>query len=304
MSKIVVQSKSFFYGLSSAFSVISFLKNHKKSLAYVIVPFAINILVGLFSVWFAFVAMADVYPITWPAFSFSLVFIKACFSSFFHVLIHLSFLLSSYIIGFSIVCSTFYGWMVEKIESSLGLETSIKSLSIVYQVRDSIVISGVLVLISFLSILVSFFPFIGPICAICIGFPLQALVLGIEFFDFSQSIRAMTIQNKLAFVKENLGGVFACGLISLCFLPFPIINSCLFTISILSATFHLRKIKFQELLELTYPNEKNQLKLLTMGNQDLKTMEIDGKLISYIECIHKETKEIYTFWAEGHIKKS
>ncbi|MCO4783881.1 MAG: EI24 domain-containing protein [Candidatus Cloacimonetes bacterium] len=304
MSSLLVQSKSFAYGLSSAFGVIGYLKNHKKNLSYVVVPFAINILVGMFSVWFAFVAMANYFPITWPAFSFSFLFIKSCFSTLFNLLIHLSFLLSSYIIGFSIVCSTFYGWMVEKIERSMGLETSIQSLSILNQIRDSIVISGVLVVVSFLSIIVSFFPFIGPFCTIFIGFPLQAFVLGVEFFDFSQSIRAMTIQNKASFAKENLGGVFACGLISLCFLPFPIINSCLFTISILSATFHLRKVKFQELLEKTYPDEKDKLKLLTKGNQDLKSIEIDGILVNYLECTHQETNEIYRYGAQGHISKS
>ncbi|PCJ18252.1 MAG: hypothetical protein COB02_11740 [Candidatus Cloacimonadota bacterium] len=301
MNNIMKQSGSFFQGLSNAFYVLKFLKTNKKNVVYILVPFLINIMVGMLSFWFSFSFLSNFYPIIFPSFSFSIIFIKSCFSLLFNFVIHLSLLLSSYIIGFSVICSAFYGWMVEKIERSLGFESNIKSLSIINQVRDSIVISAVLVCISFLSIIVAFFPIIGPMCTIFIGFPLQALILGIEFFDFSQSLRGMTIKNKIEFTKNNLGGVFACGLISLCFLPFPIINSCLFTISILGATFHFRKVQFQKLLEITYLDESKSLKLLSNGHEILKLNDLKE---NYLECIHKETKDIYLFNIKGHLTKS
>ncbi|MCJ8347636.1 EI24 domain-containing protein [bacterium] len=303
MNKLVKQGGSFFQGISSAYLVLPFLKNNKKNIVYIVVPFVINILVSIVSLWFSFSFLADFYPIVIPSFSFSWAFLSSIFSMLFNFLIHLSLLLSSYVIGFSIVCSSFYGWMVEKIERSLGLESSMQSLSIFQQIRDSVVISSVLVLISFMSIVISFFPIIGPLCTVFIGLPLQALVLGIEFSDFSQSLRGMSVREKVAFTKSHMGGVFACGLISLCFLPFPIINSCLFTISILGATFHLRKVEFQKLLEKTYPNEFKHLKLLSKANESLKWMQADDLNQSYLECIHSETKEVYCFNASGHINK-
>lgn len=275
--------KDFVVSWTSVFGVLKFLFNSPKSLLWILIPLVINIAVMLASLYAAFMIMDNFFPVSWPNLEFTVTALvamaEALASSVINLLVTMGCFLSLYILSFSIFCSFAYGLMVEKIEKKLGIEPNeLKSLSIWRQILDSLLIVllfmiGNLIILSF-----NILPVVGTIFAMVSAVIFQSFCLGMEFFDFSMALRGKSFRDKLAYFKRHPGEVLGVGNISWLFMMLPILNSCLFTFSILGATFRYRSRRIKTMCSEVFGDEK--VILLTSGSELLysaKTLSEKGK---------------------------
>lgn len=231
------------------------------------------------SLYLAWLIVVSYLPFDWPAIGWDLTliwnFLEALISNLFSLIICMGIFLSIYILGFSICCSFFYGLMVERVEKTLGVESNtFNALSIWRQILDSLIIAltflaGNLIILAF-----NVIPFFGTIFAMVSGVLFQSFCLGMEFFDFSLSLRGQTLREKLNAFKQHPGEVLGIGNLSWFFMMIPILNSCLFTLSILAATFRVRHRSMCNLQNNLFPNK--ELKLLTKGSDILPRHSVNS----------------------------
>ena len=261
--------KDFMSSWVCIWEVFRYLSNNPKSLLWILIPLLINILVMLGSLYLAFMIMEAFFPISWPSLEWTLAafsaYAEALGSNIVNLLLTMGCFLSLYVLGFSIFCSFVYGLMVEKIEKKLGVEPDeFKSVSISRQILDSVLIAllfliGNIVIFSF-----NILPLVGTVFAMLSAVAFQSFCLGMEFFDFSMALRGKSFKDKLRYFKTHPGEVLGVGNISWFFMMIPILNSCLFTFSILVATFRYRRRRINTMCDQVFGDHK--VELITRGS--------------------------------------
>lgn len=290
----------------NSLAALTFLKSNPRTIPYVVLPLMINVSVALGSFYLAFFSFAHIFPIVWPGFELSWAGILAFFypgllEFVFHLVIHTAMFVGFYILGFSLVCSYFYGWFVERIEGMLGLQSGeAKALSVIRQVGDALLISVVFLVGNIFLGLFSLFPILGPVVTLVLSILFQSFCLGFEFHDFTLSIRGLTLREKLQYTRKNLGTVLGVGNLSWLFLFIPILNGCLFTLSILGATFIHRKNLF-----LSWNEQLGQkdVEVLSEGKHFLLTLEQWKKLLNQ-ESFEGEAEKVEGVLVLGREKTS
>ena len=290
--------KDFIVSWTSILGVFKFLYNSPKSLLWIVIPLIINIVVMLASLYLAFVVMATFFPISWPPLEFTLIAIgalaQAIASNVINFLLTMGCFLSFYILSFSIFCSFAYGLMVEKIEKKLGVEPNeFQSLSIWRQILDSLLIALLFMIGNIIILSLNIFPFIGTIIAMISAIVFQSFCLGMEFFDFSMALRGKSFKDKLTYFKKHPGEVLGVGNVSWLFMMIPILNSCLFTLSILTATFRYRSRRIKTTFSQVFGDDK--VKLITSGSDILfsaKTLNQEGRFFGTPNQLAKVENEL------------
>ena len=281
--------KDFMASWTSIWEVFRYLLSNRKSLLWILIPLLINILVMLGSLYLAIIAMESFFPINWPSFTWTFAafssFAKAFASNVIHLLLTMGCFLSFYILGFSLFCSFIYGLMVEKIEKKLGVEPEeFKSLSVSRQILDSVLIALLFLLGNIVIFSFNILPVAGTIIAMFSAIVFQSFCLGMEFFDFSMALRGKSLKDKLSYFKKHPGEVLGVGNISWFFMMIPILNSCLFTLSILAATFRYRRRQINIMCEKVFEDRK--VKLVTRGSDVVLTanqLQKEGKFFGNSE---------------------
>ncbi len=137
--------------------------------------------------------------------------------------------------------------MLEKVEALLGVEACDKqTLSPIRQILDMLGIALILIFGNVLAWIFSLVPIFGIVGLLVFGTVVPALLLGCEFFDCCLSLRGKPFLQKLRFFRDQATSVLGIGCISLIFLPIPILNAALFTLSIVGATLRLRTIEAKQ----------------------------------------------------------
>ena len=269
--------KDFIVSWTSILGVFKFLSNSPKSILWIVIPLIINIVVMLASLYLAFVVMEAFFPISWPPLEFTLIAIgalaEALASNVINLLLTMGCFLSFYILSFSIFCSFAYGLMVEKIEKKLGVEPNeFQSLTIWRQILDSLLIALLFMIGNIVILSLNIFPFVGTIIAMISAVIFQSFCLGMEFFDFSMALRGKSFKEKLTYFKKHPGEVLGVGNVSWLFMMIPILNSCLFTFSILAATFRYRSRRIKAMSYQVFGDD--QVRIITSGSELLSSAKI------------------------------
>jgi uncharacterized protein involved in cysteine biosynthesis len=241
---------SFLRSACGPVTALSFFRENPSLLPHAMLPLVLNLLVGVFALWLAFFGLSDWLPIALPAFEWSWAgawaFVTGLFISGWNFIVHTIIFLMIYALCFPPVCSFFYGLFVEKVENTLGIAFNEKKTPpIMIQILDSLFFGFLVATLGLVALLFSFLPFLGlPFMLLVLL--LQAACLGMEFFDFPLSLRGLVFINKLHFFRQQIPAVFGTGLVALVFAPIPVLNSCLFTLCILGATFETRRLYHQK----------------------------------------------------------
>ena len=276
---IIKELKAFVGSWISVFGVIKFLIKQPQCLPWIIIPLVINVLVMFGSLYLAWLIIISYLPFSWPPIGWDVLliweFLKAVISNLLGVIIYMGVFLGIYIVGFSVCCSFFYGIMVEKVERTLGVESNtFNPLSVWRQILDSLLIAFIFLAGNLIILGFNIIPLVGTAFAMFSGVLFQSFCLGMEFFDFSLSLRGQTLKDKFNTFKQYPGEVLGIGNLSWFFMMIPILNSCLFTLSILAATFRVRHRAIYKTQNNLFPERR--LKLLTKGSDILPRYYVDS----------------------------
>jgi len=237
--------QNFFRGLVSGFRAGAFLLGHKQFLSVVFFPLVIHILVGVGAVFAVYWIMIQWIPLTLPAFVGSWdgvwPFLTQAGTFLFQLGICLFLFLLIYLLGFTLFCPMFYAWMVEKFETSLGVEKSYPPISLRAQIIDSLALVLFFLVGHGIIFLIFWIPFIGAIGAFLGAIAFQAYCLGLESMDYSLSLRGLRFREKLKFANQRKTLALGIGTVPLVFIAVPILNACLLTLATLGATFLVRE---------------------------------------------------------------
>lgn len=163
--------------------------------------------------------------------------------------------------------------MVEKIENLLGVDSmEFQPLSIFRQIFDSLGIALLFLLGNIMILFLNVVPLLGTIFSMICGILFQSFCLSMEFFDFSLSLRGYHLKRKIDYLREHPGMVLGIGNVSWLFMMIPILNSCLFSLSILAATFRVRRKKIESIQDQLFKGEN--IELLTKGYEILEKYQI------------------------------
>jgi len=228
------------------------LLRHNSSLQkLMIVPCILHLFVFFLSLYATLNWFGYLFPVVWPELPQNIAELG---SFFWQILVSISMLLgrgiiflACWLLGFSVFCSIYYTWMLEKVEGVLGVEACNKNtLSPIRQILDMAGIGLILLVGNAAAGIFSLLPVLGIAGFFAFGTVLQALLLGCEFFDCALSLRGKSFTQKLNFFYTQSGSVLGIGAVSLIFLPIPILNAALFTLSIVGATIRLRTMEVRQ----------------------------------------------------------
>ena len=226
---------------------------------------------GLLAIWLSFVVVGFDSSTQTPPFEFVFDVIWKIFISWASVawkIVQWIFLtVFFYLLGITIFCSFFYGLMVERLESMLGLEPGeTQSVQFSSQLKDGFKLLGFLLAGHCLILLIHLLPIIGSLLSPIIGFTFQSFCIGMECFDFTLSMRGMGFREKLNYCKHHFGWTAGNGVLTSFLMVIPFLNTCLLTLSIIGATFLHRRDRIRRVFQSVFKNDYENFVCRTSGN--------------------------------------
>lgn len=142
-----------------------------------------------------------------------------------------------------ILCGYFYSELAKRVEIILGMsEKDIREVPLIYQVVDALLDVTFVGFIAVGCFVMSFIPLVGPVAAITIGGYFNAMVYGMDYFDYPQALRARGRTVQRTFARKHRAHTLGLGA-SVTLISFvPIVNAFFLTTAATGAVLLYRRL--------------------------------------------------------------